>query len=153
MARPGLRPAPAEDLVPSPSEAFPGPVPTAGVRPGNQAPDGEVASVRPYMMTGGRTRPSCAELPVEALVEAIGEGRPSQDPERRRIIELVTGQYLSVVELSAHLRLPVGVVRVLVGDLRDEGMVRVHGLAVTDAYHPEASLRVLEGVLHGISAL
>jgi hypothetical protein len=74
-------------------------------------------------------------------------------------MELTTGAYLSIAEISAHARLPVGVVRVLVGDLVEAGAVRVHGLdapELTDPGDPTASaaaLRLLEGVLHGISAL
>jgi 2-oxoglutarate dehydrogenase E2 component (dihydrolipoamide succinyltransferase) len=43
--------------------------------------------------------------------------------ERRRIHQLTSTQILSVAELSAHLSLPLGVVRVLVGDLADEALV------------------------------
>ena len=59
---------------------------------------------------------------------------------------------LSVAELSAHLHLPLGVVRVLVGDLADEGRVVVHRPSATTA-NPAADLKVLESVLNGISAL
>ena len=58
----------------------------------------------------------------------------------------------SVAELSAHLSLPLGVVRVLVGDLADEGLVVVHTGSPTAA-PPAANLKVLESVLDGISAL
>lgn len=116
--------------------------------------DGEVAYVRPYTVTGGRTRPSGPDLPFEALVEALAGPRPQHSPESRRILDLSAGQYLSVAELSAHLRLAIGVVRVLVGDLADEGAVRVHGLtAVTSGPAPATTLSVLESVLDGISAL
>ena len=116
--------------------------------------EGEAAYVRPYTVTGGRTRPSGIDLPFEALVEALAEPRPGHCPESRRILRLSTGQYLSVAELSAHLRLAVGAVRVLVGDLADEGAVRVHGLTTTTSQPPPAtSLSVLESVLDGISAL
>jgi hypothetical protein len=116
--------------------------------------DGEAAYVRPYTVTGGRTRPSGTDLPFEALVEALVGPRSGHCPESRRILELATGQYLSVIELSAHLRLAVGAVRVLVGDLAVEGAVRVHGLTATMPQpSPATSLSVLESVLDGISAL
>ncbi len=115
---------------------------------------GEAPYVRPYTVTGGRTRPSGTDLPFEALVEARTGPRPEHPPESRRILGLAAGQYLSVAELSAHLRLPVGVVRVLVGDLADEGAVRVHGLTTTvSGAAPATTLSVLESVLDGISAL
>jgi len=116
--------------------------------------DGEVAYVRPYTVTGGRTRPTGTDLPFEALVEGLTAPGPGHPPESRRILGLVAGQYLSVAELSAHLRLAVGVVRVLVGDLADEGAVRVHGLTTAaTSPAPATTLRVLESVLDGISAL
>jgi hypothetical protein len=114
----------------------------------------EAAYVRPYTVTGGRTRPSHPSLPFEALVEALGTAEPSLAPEKRRIVDLTTGQYLSVAELSAHTQLPIGVVRVLVGDLSDEHLVRVHGVtSIESAYNPATTLSVLESVLNGISAL
>jgi hypothetical protein len=116
--------------------------------------DGEPAYVRPYTVTGGRTRPSGTDLPFEALVEALTGPRSDHSPESRRILGLAAGHYLSVAELSAHLHLAVGVVRVLVGDLADEGVVRIHGLTATSSSPaPAATLSVLESVLNGITAL
>src|SRR3954451_17892061 len=113
----------------------------------------EYSSVRPYTVTRGRTRPSDA-LPIEALVRSIGGVRRGMSSESRRIIELTQGEYLSVAELSAHLKLPVGVVRVLVGDLSEQKLVRVDGLSATEsASTPATTLSVLESVLNGISAL
>lgn len=110
--------------------------------------------MRPYALTGGRTRPSGDVLPIEALVSALRQPTPQQTAEKRRILELSDGQYLSIAELSAHVRLPVGVVRVIVGDLVDEGLARVHGAGrTTDSNDPATTLSVLESVLNGISAL
>ena len=77
-------------------------------------------------------------------------GRPTS--ERRRILELSTASILSVAELSAHLSLPLGVVRVLVGDLADEGLVVVH-TGSSSAAPAASNLKVLESVLNGISSL
>jgi DNA-directed RNA polymerase specialized sigma24 family protein len=114
----------------------------------------EASYVRPYTVTGGRTRPKSEMLPIEALVRAVGRKSHALNPEKRQIIELATGQYLSIAELSAHLHLPVGVLRVLVGDLMDEQYIQVHGLAAAESsYTPATTLSVLESVLNGISAL
>ena len=118
--------------------------------------DDQTYAVRPYAVTGGRTRTTTNDpLPVEALVQALGS--PDQvglTPERRKILELTSEQYLSVAELSAHVHLPVGIMRVLVSDLADAGSVRIHGAgAVTATSAPATSLSVLESVLNGISSL
>ncbi len=113
----------------------------------------EARLVRPYALTRGRTRPGRSDLPLEALVRGVaGANDPTSTPERRRIIELSTASILSVAELSAHLSLPLGVIRVLVGDLADEGLIVIHTGSPTAA--PAATnLKVLESVLNGISAL
>jgi hypothetical protein len=109
--------------------------------------------VRPYALTRGRTRPGRSDLPLEALVRVVtGATDPVGTAERRRILDLTREQILSVAELSAHLSLPLGVVRVLVGDLADDGLVVVHTGAPAAA-PPAANLKVLESVLDGISAL
>jgi hypothetical protein len=113
----------------------------------------ETYTVRPYAVTGGRTTPTSSELPVEALVQALGPADVSMTPEKRAILELTAVQYLSVAELSAHVKLPVPVVRIVVGDLADQHKVRVHGLTRTGDYNPSATLSVLESVLNGISSL
>jgi hypothetical protein len=110
--------------------------------------------VRPYTLTRGRTRPERADLPLEALVRRIGSTAGSKETsERRRILELTASEILSVVEISAHLRLPLGVVRVLVGDLADDGLVLVHTGTSTSQAPASAQLKVLESVLNGISSL
>ncbi|MER6301031.1 DUF742 domain-containing protein [Kitasatospora sp. NPDC001539] len=85
--------------------------------------------VRPYVITGGRSRPSQADLAVESLVSALSElpelpEHVQLNREHRRILGLCHS-LLSVAEVAAHLGLPLGVVKVLVGDLRDLGAVQV----------------------------
>src|SRR4051794_41516494 len=83
--------------------------------------------VRPYMLTGGRTNSSLGvfelHAPVLALIapEQLGRGAT---PETRRIVELCQTP-MSVAELAARLSVPVGVCRVLVGDLVDARMIQV----------------------------
>ncbi len=115
--------------------------------------DDEARVVRPYALTRGRTRSGRTDLPLEALVRGVdGVTDAASSPERRRILELSTSSILSVAELSAHLSLPLGVVRVLVGDLADEGLVVVH-TGSPSAAPAATNLKVLESVLNGISAL
>ncbi len=71
--------------------------------------------IRPFMVTGGRTD---ATLPVEAMVVDAAAGRavlPGME-EYRRIYRLCA-EPQAIAELSAKAKLPLGVVRVLVGDL------------------------------------
>ena len=113
--------------------------------------DDRAYAVRPYAITGGRTRSTTEHLPVEALVQGlVSPTSVTTTPERQRILILTSEQFLSVAELSAHIKVPVGVIRVLVGDLAGEGLVRVHGQ--TASAHI-ANLSVLEMVLNGISSL
>lgn len=114
----------------------------------------EVYAVRPYAVTGGRVRSETANFPVEALVEALaGASRMGLTPEKRDIIERTSSQYLSIAELSAYVELPVGVVRIVVADLVDEKLVRVHGVSSSSDYSPATTMSVLESVLNGISSL
>ena len=118
----------------------------------------EARSVRPYAVTGGRVRTANSDLPLEALVEVHpnstgGQGLP---PEKRAILQHAAHTFVSVAELSALLRMPIGVVRILVTDLADAQHVRVHTstpVSVHTGQSPALSLSVLESVLNGISAL
>lgn len=114
----------------------------------------ETRAVRPYTLTRGRTRAARRDLPLEALVRAVGDlpESPTETPERKKILHLVGDGILSVAELSAHLGLPLGVIRVLVGDLADDGLIVVH-TGTPQAQTPAANLKVLESVLNGISSL
>ncbi|HEY8374377.1 MAG TPA: DUF742 domain-containing protein [Pseudonocardiaceae bacterium] len=108
--------------------------------------------VRPYTRTRGRTRPS-ADLPIEALVSTSERGLERDAallPEHRSIVGLCT-ETRSVAEIAAHLRLPLGVVRVLIGDMASLGLVMIHqsGLVMGD----RPSLAFLERVLSGLRRL
>jgi hypothetical protein len=104
--------------------------------------------VRPYAITGGRTRSQQA-YPLEALVltSAVGQDAGARSPEALAICELCT-KSRSIAEIAAHLRVPIGVVRVLVGDLAGDGLVLVHE-GSADA--PDNQL--LERVLNGLRRL
>lgn len=108
--------------------------------------------VRPYALTGGRTRSKGVDLPLETLVSATDEGRrrPGQGREQARILNLCGERPLSIAEISAHLHMPLGIARVLVSDLAEEGAVEVHGGASVTA---PTDLKLLERVLNGLRAL
>ena len=104
--------------------------------------------LRPYAMTGGRVRARQVDLAIESLVltTLLGEAAGRQALERRSIV-LLCRQPRSVAEVSALLGLPLEVVRVLVGDLGEEGLVEIHGPAGAGEGPGRALLeRVLEGL-------
>ncbi|OBJ00848.1 DUF742 domain-containing protein [Mycobacterium sp. 1465703.0] len=83
--------------------------------------------VRPYTLTSGRTDTN-VDLPVEAPIQTLQAGLSHRWPPndaRGRIIQLCVDSP-SVAEISARLDLPLGVARVLVGDLVLSGYLRVH---------------------------
>ncbi len=114
----------------------------------------EARVVRPYTVTGGRTRVGAKmDLPLEALIRATAvPAHPRVVLEHRRILDLCVDRLLSVAELSAQLKVPLGVVRVLIGDLSRAGLVTVHHSQLTSSSTTD-QLKVLESVLNGISQL
>jgi hypothetical protein len=111
---------------------------------------GDGLRVRPYAITGGRTR-ARTELQIEAIVYRTPTGEKANGSlplERGQILALLSTP-LSTAEVSARLRLPLGVARVLLGDLIDEGYVAVNSRSATG----RPDLRLLERVLDGLQAL
>ncbi|HEV7899285.1 MAG TPA: DUF742 domain-containing protein [Planosporangium sp.] len=79
--------------------------------------------VRPFLLTGGRTRPLHDGLRVETLVSALPAALSAPLRfEMRRIVELCQAP-LSLAEIAVHLGIPLGVARVLVADLATEDYV------------------------------
>jgi hypothetical protein len=109
--------------------------------------------VRPYAVTGGRAHPEAGTFDLISLVTATRadvESESGLGPEHVAIVGLCQ-QVQSVAEIAAHLDLPVGAVRVLLGDLATRDLVRVREPSATPAGHPDAS--VFEAVLNGLRAL
>ncbi len=107
--------------------------------------------LRPYAMTEGRTEPTGADLAIEDLVGAPGSADPPPWLSfEHRSIALACRQTLSVAELAARVDLPLGVTRVLVGDLADQGILVIHR-APSHAGGPNIAL--LEQVLQGLQRL
>ena len=104
--------------------------------------------VRPYAITGGRTREDKDELEVESLVTttSLGVTSPGLGFEWRTIA-LLCRDVLSIAEVSAKLKLPLGVVRLLVSDMTDQGLVEVHRPA---RIGDRPDLALLERVLFGL---
>jgi hypothetical protein len=109
--------------------------------------------VRPYALTAGRTQPA-VDLPMEAVVETLPYASrfdwPAGDV-RTDILRLGSGR-LSVAEIAAHLQRPLGMVRVVIGDLVVAGTLRVHTTLGENATYDERR-SLMERTLRGLRAL
>ncbi|MET9463340.1 DUF742 domain-containing protein [Streptomyces sp. NPDC006544] len=115
--------------------------------------DRRPARVRPYSLTGGRTR-FADVLHVETFVAALeskasSPREPDRMPEMPAIVEICR-RMRTIAEVAALLKLPLGVVRVLVSDLADQGRIRVYGTGHGNG-RPDRAL--LERVLSGLRRL
>ena len=110
--------------------------------------------VRPYALTGGRVR-STTELALETIVRVTPRGEDGAiglPTEQREILQLCVDP-TSIAEVSAHLHLPLGVARVLVGDLVTEELLDSHANPASGEAGSRPDLRLLERVLDGLQAL
>ncbi|MFE3326961.1 DUF742 domain-containing protein [Streptomyces sp. NPDC059176] len=112
--------------------------------------------VRPYALTGGRTEPpSAVRFDLIALIDAVAgsadrAGESLFGPEHLALLGLCRTETQSVAELAADADLPIGVVRVLLGDLLEAGHIKV-SRPVPPAQLPDE--RVLREVIDGLRAL
>lgn len=122
--------------------------------PGNRWLDRDAGPVvRPYALTKGRTMPAAgSEVGLLDVVMACADPLLTAiawlNREHRRILNHCR-QPITVVDLASDTGLPVGVVRVLLGDLRQHGAVRV----VATARGPVTSDRLLRDVLNALQSL
>ena len=123
-------------------------LPTQPWEPDDEAPTARV--VRPYTLTGGRTAPK-VELPVEATLRRESNG--SEEPTDANLISILeVCDKRSVAEVSAHVKMPIGVVRVLLGDLIEQGHVRVQATLSEDSSQDERR-ELIERTLRGLRTL
>jgi hypothetical protein len=106
--------------------------------------------VRPYFVTRGRTRTD-RPLGIETLVETTPKGREVLDGLRfeQHAIALVCAEPVSVAEVAARVRVPIGVARVLVLDLAGNGLVKVHDAPT----RIEDDISLIQRLIHGVREL
>ena len=111
--------------------------------------------VRPYAVTGGRTEPADGEV-LDLIAVIVDSGRPAEpgrqfglSPEHRRILNLCR-RPATVADVASDTGLPVGVIRVLLADLIQQGRIKV--LRARPAGQ-KPSAQLLREVLHGLRAL
>ncbi len=122
----------------------PGAGPPAPEVPGR---DGADSFVRPFAMTGGRTRATLT-LRLETMVEVAAHTDPATlGPEVQPLLH-ACARALSVAELVNELHLPVGVVKILVSDLVESG-----DLVLQDSAAANLDVSLVDRILDGVRAL
>lgn len=103
-----------------------------------------------YALTGGRTRATGRDLPLESLVATTGEGLRAVLDLRfeRRAIVLLCRRPVSIAEVAARIGVPIGVARVLVTDLTADGHLAVH----VPPHGERPDRDILERLLDGLRA-
>ncbi len=107
--------------------------------------------VRPFLLTNGRAT-TTTDLGYEAMVSLTAAGRQNIDRHRfeaRAICELCQDQPQAIAELAARLRIPIGSVRVLAGDLVADGTLDLH----TGVTALSTDVALLKRLIHGVRAL
>jgi hypothetical protein len=118
----------------------------------DQAGPAGASAVRPYTWTRGRTK-SGTDLAIETLVSTSQRGRDQMgllQVEHRAVAELCE-QTRSVAEVAALISQPLGVARVVLGDMASLGIVTVHQTASSAGNVPDLAL--MERVLSGLRRL
>ncbi len=112
------------------------------------------ALVRPYAVTRGRTRPR-VDIAMEALVETTDRGRQYVTligREQQVIASLCDGNLQSLAEISARMKMALGVAKVLVADMAAEGLLSIYEPASLDN-NDDIGTELLERVLSGLRRL
>ena len=107
--------------------------------------------VRPYALTGGLTRPSGQRfdlLDMVGVVRRAVQDMPQLAPEQAEVLQRCQIP-APLVDLAADLDLPVGVVRILVSDLRERGLVTIHRAQPAGV----GDLKILQEVVNGLQRI
>jgi len=151
MPMPALPPAPVPQAPPGlpPQTA---PIDLRGVPADQGGLESGASAVRPYAWTRGRTK-SGLDLAIEALVSTSQRAKDQiglLQVEHRAVAELCE-QTRSVAEVAALLSIPLGVARVVLGDMVGLNLVTVHQTASSAGNEPDLAL--MERVLSGLRRL
>jgi hypothetical protein len=106
--------------------------------------------VRPYALTGGLTRPSGQRLDLLDMACAVRDRgqNPMLSPEQTEVLDRCQ-MPMPLAELAADLDLPTGVIRILVSDLRDRGLVTI----LRSKPAGLSDLKILQEVVNGLRRL
>ncbi|WP_033302958.1 DUF742 domain-containing protein [Nocardiopsis alkaliphila] len=104
----------------------------------------EPGLIRPYSLTGGRTRPSREDLTMTSQVVAVPSVEAGELDEELELILSVCAHPVSVAEVASRSGFALGVLRVLLSDLVDQGRIMVH---TSGREHRRPDIRTLRAVL------
>ncbi len=103
-------------------------------------------ALRPFVLTSGRVASSDPDIGLETQVTTrAGAITYGLTPELDAIVALCATP-VSVAEISARLKLHLGVAKILVGDLRESGHLDVHAVDFATSHDPDTILRVMRGL-------
>lgn len=109
--------------------------------------------LRPYAITGGRTRHSQHAFTLITLIVARSEEESEHghlEPEAAQIMDLCRDRAMALAEIAAFLDLPISVVKVLCGDLLDSELILVQSPPGRES---QPSVELIERVMDGIRQL
>jgi hypothetical protein len=147
--------APSPAPMPQAPQGLPpltAPIDVRGVPADQGGLEAGASAVRPYAWTRGRTK-SGLDLAIEALVSTSQRAKDQMgllQVEHRAVAELCE-QTRSVAEVAALLSIPLGVARVVLGDMVGLNLVTVHQTATSAGNEPDLAL--MERVLSGLRRL
>ncbi|WP_210438758.1 DUF742 domain-containing protein [Nocardioides xinjiangensis] len=103
--------------------------------------------IRSYTITAGRTA-ATVDLAMEATLRLQpGAEAPVLTPSAAQVLEVCDRR--SVAEVSALTKMPIGVTRVLLGDLIDQGLIRIQA-TITEKTSTDERLELIERTLRGL---
>ena len=103
--------------------------------------------VRPFVITGGRTRAVDSSLKMETMVQTVGKPRDDLSFEKARIVDCAY-EPISIAEIASELGVPLAVAVVLVDDLVENGC-----LETTYSDPVEIELSTLTRMIERVRAL
>jgi hypothetical protein len=101
--------------------------------------------VRPFVMTGGRTRAERRDLRVESMVRTVRQPMAGVLPTEQEAMLRLCRDPQSVAEIAARLDLVLGVATIIVGDLVADGYLELHHTDPVDI-ELDALTRMIERV-------
>jgi uncharacterized protein DUF742 len=104
--------------------------------------------VRPFTITAGRTKAS-VHLPLEATLRRQRSLHTGRDLTSGALQVLDACDTRSVAEVSAAVSMPIGVVRVLLSDLIEQGLVQVQA-TITERSSKDERIELMERTLRGL---